>query len=159
VGNVKSNVEMVQQLSQSPCTRGSTWGNDGQGIWVDRGCRARFRVSGYGYDGPGWWNSGPGQRPTSQPKNGACFFRETNYSADYFCMDRGASFAFLPNGFNDQISSMRLYGGVTVLAFSDGNFRGASFTFRHSIADLRNYQVQGSNNKTWNNRISSIRVN
>jgi Protein of unknown function (DUF3011) len=53
IGNVNSNVEMIQQISQAPCIRGSTWGNDGQGIWVDRGCRANFRVSAYGYNGPG----------------------------------------------------------------------------------------------------------
>ena len=158
IDNVNSNVEVIQQLSQSPCIRGSTWGNDGQGIWVDRGCRATFRVSAYGYNGPGWWNSGPGRPPTNQPRNGACFFRETNYSADYFCMERGTSFAFLPNGFNDQISSMRLHGGSTVVAFSDGDFRGVSVVFRHSIVDLRNVRLRGSDNKTWNNRISSIRV-
>jgi hypothetical protein len=96
IGNVNSNVEMIQQLSQAPCNRGSTWGNDGQGIWVDRGCRATFRVSAYGYNGPGWWNSGPGRPPTNQPRNGACFFRQTNYESDYFCMERGTSFAFFP---------------------------------------------------------------
>jgi len=159
IGNANSNVEMIQQLSQSPCTRGSTWGNDGQGIWVDRGCRATFRVSAYGYNGPGWWNSGSGRPPTNQPRNGACFFRQTNYASDYFCMERGASFGSLPNGFNDQISSIRIHGGATVVAFSDGNFSGGSVVFRHNVPDLRNYRVQGSDNKDWNNRISSIRVN
>jgi hypothetical protein len=159
IGNVNSNVEMVQQLSQAPCTRGATWGNDGQGIWVDRGCRATFRVSAYGYTGPGWWNSGPGRPPTNQPRNGACFFRQTNYSDDYFCMERGASFGFLPGGFNDQISSIKIHGGATVVAFSDGNFSGGSVVFRHNVPDLRNYHVQGTGNKDWNNRISSIRIN
>ena len=159
IGNVNSNVEMIQQLSQAPCTRGSTWGNDGQGIWVDRGCRATFRVSAYGYNGPGWWNSGPGRPPTNQPRNGACFFRQTNYASDYFCMERGASYGFLPGGFNDQISSIRIHGGATVIAFSDGNFSGGSVVLRHNVPDLRNYRVQGNDNKNWNNRISSIRVN
>ena len=73
-------------------------------------------------------------------------------------MERGTSFAFLPNGFNDQISSMRLYGGSTVVDFSDENFRGISMVFRHGIVDLHNVRLQGSDHKTWNNRISSIRV-
>jgi hypothetical protein len=73
-------------------------------------------------------------------------------------MERGTSFAFLPNGFNDQISSMRLHGGSTAIAFSDGDFRGISIVFRHSIVDLHNVRLRGSDNKNWNNRISSIRV-
>ena len=29
-------VEMVRQLGPSTCQRGSTWGFDGRGVWVDR---------------------------------------------------------------------------------------------------------------------------
>lgn len=159
ISNANSNVEMVQQLSQSPCTRGSSWGNDGQGIWVDRGCRATFRVSSYSGDGPGWWNSGPGHRPSNQPKNGACFFREANFSDDYFCIARGSSVSAVQPGFNDKISSIKLYGGASVTVFNDANFRSTSISFRHSVNDLRSVRLQGSDNKTWNNRISSIQVN
>ncbi|HXJ46251.1 MAG TPA: DUF3011 domain-containing protein [Candidatus Dormibacteraeota bacterium] len=35
-------VRLVKQRSGSPCTQGSTWGYDNNGIWVDRGCRADF---------------------------------------------------------------------------------------------------------------------
>jgi hypothetical protein len=38
-------VEMVRQISGSPCRLGETWGYDRRGIWVDRGCRADFVVS------------------------------------------------------------------------------------------------------------------
>jgi hypothetical protein len=159
INNSSSNVEMVQQLSQATCTRGSTWGNDGRGIWVDRGCRAAFRVSAYGYDGPGWWNSGPGRPPTNQPKSGACFFRQSNFSSDYFCIQRGSSVAALQKDFNDQISSIKLYGGASVTVYNDANFRSTYVSFRHSVTDLRNVRLQGSDSKTWNNRISSIQVN
>jgi Protein of unknown function (DUF3011) len=37
-------VRLVKQRSGSPCTQGSTWGFDGNGVWVDRGCRADFEV-------------------------------------------------------------------------------------------------------------------
>jgi len=37
-------VEMVRQISGSPCRQGETWGWDRRGIWVDRGCRAEFIV-------------------------------------------------------------------------------------------------------------------
>lgn len=44
-------VSLVQQLSNSPCVEGSTWGSTGNGIWVSGGCRATFDVQrGYGYD-------------------------------------------------------------------------------------------------------------
>ena len=33
---------MVQQLSQSACTQGRSWGYDDRGLWVNNGCRARF---------------------------------------------------------------------------------------------------------------------
>jgi len=43
-----SNVEMLRQVSGSPCIQGQTWGFDARGVWVDRGCRAEFRVYGEG---------------------------------------------------------------------------------------------------------------
>jgi hypothetical protein len=46
-GNMRR-VRMVKQRSGSPCVKGQTWGTDQRGIWVDRGCRAEFSVSGGG---------------------------------------------------------------------------------------------------------------
>jgi Protein of unknown function (DUF3011) len=37
-------VRLVRQISGSACVRGDTWGLDRRGLWVDRGCRADFRV-------------------------------------------------------------------------------------------------------------------
>ena len=37
-------VRLIVQRSESDCLRGQTWGYDGRGIWVDRGCRADFEV-------------------------------------------------------------------------------------------------------------------
>jgi len=37
-------VDLVRQLSDTRCVRGQNWGWDRSGIWVDRGCRAEFRV-------------------------------------------------------------------------------------------------------------------
>jgi len=39
-------VSLARQISGSPCTLGQTWGYDRGRIWVDRGCRADFRLSG-----------------------------------------------------------------------------------------------------------------
>ncbi|MCA1734469.1 MAG: DUF3011 domain-containing protein [Acidobacteria bacterium] len=37
-------LDLVRQLSDSPCVRNQTWGEDRDGIWVDGGCRAEFAV-------------------------------------------------------------------------------------------------------------------
>jgi Protein of unknown function (DUF3011) len=39
-------VRMIRQRSQAGCIQGDTWGYGKRGIWVDRGCRADFRVTG-----------------------------------------------------------------------------------------------------------------
>jgi Protein of unknown function (DUF3011)/Beta/Gamma crystallin len=156
IGDARQSVDLVRQMSSSPCVRGQSWGNDNRGIWVDRGCRAQFRVTSYN-GGPSWWNSGPG-RPGGRPHDGACFFTTANFSGDYFCQARG-SLLNVPNGFNDKISSIQVYGRVTVTIFNDANYQGLSAVTRQSIPDLRAWRVQGYSNKDWNNRISSVRLN
>jgi hypothetical protein len=58
-------VRLQRQLSDTPCQYGHTWGYDGGGVWVSRGCRAEFLVGGGGgggkFGGGGWYGSGPGQ--------------------------------------------------------------------------------------------------
>jgi hypothetical protein len=41
---VTRSVTLIRKLSDSACVQGRTWGWDGGGIWVDRGCRAEFSV-------------------------------------------------------------------------------------------------------------------
>jgi Protein of unknown function (DUF3011) len=41
---VRNDVELVYQMSSAECRFNWSWGFDGQGIWVDRGCRAEFLV-------------------------------------------------------------------------------------------------------------------
>jgi hypothetical protein len=48
-------VLLVEQRSGSPCTRGYSWGEDRDSIWVDHGCRADFQTG----------NSGGGGYPTA----------------------------------------------------------------------------------------------
>jgi len=45
VGGLVINAELVNQRSNSPCELGRSWGYDGGRVWVDRGCRASFRVT------------------------------------------------------------------------------------------------------------------
>jgi hypothetical protein len=39
-------VRLARQRSEAPCVLGQTWGYGHRGIWVDRGCRADFRIAG-----------------------------------------------------------------------------------------------------------------
>ncbi len=41
---VNRGVDLGRQLSSTRCVEGNNWGWDRNGIWVDRGCRAEFRV-------------------------------------------------------------------------------------------------------------------
>lgn len=46
--DTRGGVRLARQISGSRCEEGSTWGYDTRGIWVDRGCRAEFDISGNG---------------------------------------------------------------------------------------------------------------
>src|SRR5208337_2609057 len=69
ISDPRANVELAQQLSQAACVRGQSWGNDGKGIWVDRSCRARFRVTSNNGNQLEWWNSGSAHKPSNQPRD------------------------------------------------------------------------------------------
>lgn len=49
-------VEIDKRLSNAPCQLGRTWGYEGSRVWVDQGCRARFRV----YPAGAWGGGGSG---------------------------------------------------------------------------------------------------
>jgi hypothetical protein len=93
----------------------------------------------------------------SAPGQGACFYRNINFGGDYFCMRAGDRYPSLPRGFNDQISSIRVFGGAQARIFNDVNFRGSSSVTPRNVNDLRRWQVPGSN-RNWNDRISAIAV-
>ena len=61
--DTRNGVRLTRQLSGAPCQEGSTWGYDARGVWVDRGCRAEFDLSGGASNnvgnGGGNYNSGP----------------------------------------------------------------------------------------------------
>jgi len=44
--DTRGGVRLLQQVSNAACVQGSSWGFDQSGVWVDRGCRADFEVSG-----------------------------------------------------------------------------------------------------------------
>jgi hypothetical protein len=66
-GNVRgARVQLVRQRSQTPCREGYSYGLDGRGLWVDRGCRGDFAFTNGGYrpgPGPAPGRPGYGGRP------------------------------------------------------------------------------------------------
>jgi hypothetical protein len=152
----RNEVVMAQQLGDERCVRGETWGVDGGGIWVARGCRARFQINPRRVEGPVWWIGVPGRRPRNLPRSGACFFKNKNFSGDYFCSDRGSDIPLVQ--LNDEITSIQIYGRARVTIFSDPNFGGRQGTTNRSISDLRQWRLPDDPSRSWNNRLSSARV-
>jgi hypothetical protein len=74
--NTSRGVQLVNQRGGSPCIQGQTWGYDNRGIWVDRGCRADFRLAS---GGPG---SGPGP---GRPPSGVTITCSSNDGKRNFC--------------------------------------------------------------------------
>jgi hypothetical protein len=79
---------------------------------------------------------------------GACFYEDANFRGLYFCAPRGATFRALPRGFNDRISSIRVFGS-DVRIFQDRDFRGRSREIRSDAPNLRG---------DWKDDVSSVRV-
>jgi hypothetical protein len=87
-------------------------------------------------------------RDQAVPREGACFYEDTNFRGQYFCAPRGATYRALPRGFNDRISSVRVFGGEARI-FQNENFRGRSTQIRSDVPNLRG---------NWKDNVSSIRV-
>jgi len=139
------------------CQQGVQWGFDARGIWVEGGCAAEFQVQQY-RGGPVWWDSGRGHRPEAWRGTGACFYRNPGFDGAYFCMNRGETIDALPRGFNDAITSIQIVRARSVEVFTAAGYGGYSARFSDDVGNLKAVRITGTGN-TWNNRISSIRVN
>jgi hypothetical protein len=106
-----------------------------------------------GYGGRGRGGSG-GDRPPvwgrngQTPSAGACFYEDVNFRGQSFCVPRGATYRALPRGFNDRISSIRVFGSE-VRIFQERDFGGRSTEIRGDTPNLRG---------SWSDNVSSIRV-
>ena len=72
-------------------------------------------------------------------------------------MSPGQSFAYLPPGFNDRITSIRVI-RAEVAIYNDRDFRGVNAATRRNIGDLRNWRLPTDRRRSWNDRVSSIQV-
>ncbi len=112
----------------------------------------RDRDRGQDRDQPRQWG-----RP-HPPRAGACFYRDAGFSGDYFCMRAGDRWPRMPRGFNDQISSIRVFGGALVQGFENGDYGGRRMRVDHDVDNLMRFRLPGDPAKSWNDRISALAV-
>lgn len=72
--------QLVQNISSTRCEFERTWGFDDEGIWVDQGCRGRFRIGGSG--GTGWQSGNYGRRIVCESRNSQYQFCEAPTRGD-----------------------------------------------------------------------------
>jgi hypothetical protein len=115
-------------------------------------------------EGRGYEEGRPPSRPPVWGNNrdfrraGACFYRDKDFHGQSFCVERGSSYDSLPPGFNDRITSIRLFGGAEVAIYNDSNFRGVNAATRENVRDLRYWRLPTDPSRSWNDRVSSIQV-
>ncbi len=96
---------------------------------------------------------GIGDAPPPPPPSSAraCFFQHTGYGGANFCVAAGDAVSNLSSiGWNDKISSIRLFGGATVQVCEHSGFGGACATWNSNKSNL----VPSG----WNDIISSVDV-
>ena len=86
----------------------------------------------------------------TQPRDGACFYKDPDFRGDYFCLTGVEELGALSGDANDKIVSIKIFGHADVTVFKDARFTGDSTRFG---GDVRNLKDEG-----WSERISSLRV-
>lgn len=111
-----------------PFSFGLTFGPGGPSVSIGVG-------SGAGSPGP----SGPSSGPR------ACFFRDINYGGPSFCLGQGDSRNnFASFGWNDTVSSVRLYGGAGVQVCTDAGFGSPCYNYNTNQNSLGAFSDQMS---------------
>lgn len=73
-------------------------------------------------------------------------------------MKIGDRWPSVPPGFNDRISSIRVFGGARLRLFNNDNFGGMSMLLNSDVRSLRRLRLPDNPSKSWDDRISSIAV-
>jgi hypothetical protein len=99
-------------------------------------------------------NEGPsrGQFPDrgrgNEPRNGVCFYRDTDYRGERFCVSSDESLGNIGERYNDRISSIRIFGRASITVYENEGFNGPRRTISRDMPNLGN----------WSDRITSFRV-
>jgi hypothetical protein len=83
-------------------------------------------------------------------RDGACFYEDTNFRGQFFCVEAGDSVDTMPSGANNRISSVRVFGRAEARVYRDSRFRGESRLLNSDVRDL--------DDEDFDDEISSIRV-
>lgn len=109
-------------------------------------------------NGPFSRNSGGVFGNSQYPQRGVCVFDRAGYQGRMECFQAGDDVADLArlSGWNDKVSSIRVFGNARVVAFENAQFGGERLVIDRDIPDLN--QLRMSRNKTWNDKISALQV-
>jgi hypothetical protein len=147
---VFGNAEVTVYLDRDFQGRSQTFARDVSDLrqdgWND--AITSIRVQRSGTAGNGAWADRWGRPAT--PANGACFYENLNFTGRYFCSRQGESVEMVPEGSNDRITSIRLFGNAEIVVYRDRDFGGVSQWFGTSEPDLRE--------SGWDDTISSYRI-
>jgi hypothetical protein len=136
--DTRGGVQMIRQRSDASCIQGRTWGYDGRGIWVDRGCRADFAMnSGYrsgGY-GNGPWGTNGGNRYPNGNYNSTLYCASDDMRRHYCGVDTSGGVSMMRQRSDASCIQGRTWGydrrGIWVdrgcradFAVNTGNYRG-----------------------------------
>jgi hypothetical protein len=99
----------------------------------------RGRPAGYYWS----WDDG------NLPRSGVCFYTDSNYRGDSYCLDARDSQRYVGKRYNDKISSIRLFGSIrNVIVYEHEDFNGSRRILAEDMPHLGKF----------NDKISSIEV-
>ena len=104
-------------------------------------------------------NAGFAERPRQgeRREDRVCVYQHAEYRGNSRCFDAGDEVPDLRQiGWNDGISSIRVFGRTRIAVYEDAGFQGQRLIVEQDIPDLT--QVSAGGRATWNDRISSVRV-
>jgi Beta/Gamma crystallin/Peptidase inhibitor family I36 len=104
---------------------------------------------------PGFRGGRPGGR-MERSADRICVYQHVGFQGNSQCFDAGDDVRELRSiGWNDGISSIRVFGRGRVAVYEDNNFQGQRLIVEGDIPDLT---YVNSSRGHWNDRISSLRV-
>jgi hypothetical protein len=110
----------------------------------DRYRRNRRNREPWSRGGFGGWDTG------NMPRNGICFYTDSNYRGENYCVNGREIIGNVGERFNDRISSIRLHGSARrVVVYEHENFGGARRVFSGDVPNLGQFNDKISSVEIW----------
>ena len=74
----------------------------------------------------------------NQPRNGACFYTNSEYRGESFCLDSNERVSSVGGHYNDRISSIQIFGRARVTIYKHANYGGSHRTYTDDAPHLGN---------------------